>query len=250
MKVSTDAIRVVVLDVDGVMSEGEGRPLDLAFLGLLAQMNREARRGQDQPAVTVCTGRPAPYVEVILQAIDGYLPGIYESGAGLYIPDTYRFEPHPSLVGRGTMGEAHRRLQAQLVDTGKAYFQPGKDFSLSLFPTHPEDIGDLETMTLDALGPLADDVSLVSAISCLNILPLNIDKGVGLRRLAEHIGISPKMMIGVGDSDGDLPFLRLVDCSGAPSNAVDKVKRAVGYVSPHPTGRGVIDILRHYGVSP
>ena len=62
-------IRLIVIDVDGVLSPGEAAPLDFAVLQRLAEVNDRARHDPHHPAVTLCTGRPAPYVEVLMQAI-------------------------------------------------------------------------------------------------------------------------------------------------------------------------------------
>src|SRR3972149_1473204 len=40
---SPDTIQLVILDIDGVLSEGEGQPLALELLGLLASPNSAAR---------------------------------------------------------------------------------------------------------------------------------------------------------------------------------------------------------------
>ena len=94
-------IQLVVFDIDGVLTEGETKALDLELLGDLARLNRQSRDDPAYPAVTLCSGRPAQYVELMLQAIDGYLPGIFENGAGLYVPETYRFLPNPALPSDG-----------------------------------------------------------------------------------------------------------------------------------------------------
>lgn len=246
----TPAIRLLVFDVDGVLTAGEAQPLDLALLRDLAEMNRRARADPDQPAVTLCTGRPAPYVEVMLQAIDGHLPAIFENGCGLYVPSGYRFLPHPALAGTRTAYEGARdRLQAALVETGKAFIQPGKEFSLSLFPLDGVTADDLRPLAEAALGPAGQAVSLVYSSSCLNVLPRGVDKGGGLRFLCQTSGHAIEAVLGVGDSDVDLPFLKLAGRSAAPANANPAVRALAHYVSPFPTTAGVRDILRHFGVA-
>ena len=71
-------IRLLVFDIDGVLTDGEAQPLDLRLMEQLTQMNRAARQDSARPAVTLCTGRPGPYVEIMLQAIDGHVPGLLE----------------------------------------------------------------------------------------------------------------------------------------------------------------------------
>ena len=82
--------------------------------------------------------------------------------------------------------------------------------------------------------------------SCLNILPDGLDKGKGLEFFASKTGYALAEMLGVGDSDSDLPFLALTGYSAAPANANQAVRQAVQYVSPYPTVEGVRDILRHF----
>jgi HAD superfamily hydrolase (TIGR01484 family) len=241
-------IRLLVFDIDGVLTDGETRALDLPFLGMLAEMNRKARVDKRRPQVTICTGRPAPYTEAMLQAIDGRLPAIFENGAGLYVPNGYRFWSHPELGDGSAMRSVRRRLEETMVRSGAAYFQPGKIHSLSLFASDPAATGDLRDQATAALGPLLQKVELVYSSSCLNVLPGIIDKGKGLKFLAEQTGYTLDEMLGVGDSDVDLPFLCLVGHSAAPANANPTVKQLVDYVSAHPTSAGTRDILRHHGL--
>ena len=246
------SIRLLLLDIDGVLTEGEARALDLDLLAHLAKMNRAARADPSRPAVSLCTGRPAPYVEVLLQAIDGHLPAIFENGCGLYIPRGYCFLPHPALGDAQAMQAVRERLRAELAHasgSGKVFFQPGKEFSLSLFPLDGVTVPDLRPLAEAALGPLRDAVDLVYSTSCLNVLPRGVDKGAGLRFLCEQAGYRPDEALGVGDSDVDLPFLKLAGRSAAPANAVDAVQRVVDYVAPRPTSDGVRDILIKFGLA-
>ncbi|MCZ6528947.1 MAG: HAD family hydrolase [Chloroflexi bacterium] len=240
-------IRLIVLDIDGVVSSGEAQPLDLDLFSQLGEMNRSARSDLDRPAITFCTGRPAPYLEAMLQAIDGHLPGVYENGAGIYVPADYRFMPLPEL-GEFLRGfpQVTSRLEATLVREEIAYIQPGKHHSLTLFAHDPSRTLELRDLTTQALGPLSERVDLVYSTSCLNVLPRGVDKGKGLTHLAGMVEIPLGNMLGVGDSDVDLPFLRLVGHSGAPANANSNVKDLVEYISMDATTEGVRDILAHF----
>ncbi len=204
-------IRLMVFDIDGVLTRGEARPVDLWLLEEVAELNRAARADPTRPEVTVYTGRAAPYVEGMLQAIDGHLPGIFENGAGLYVPDGYRFLRHPE------------------------WGHP-----------HPEDTHTLREQATSALGSLRDTVDLVYSRSCLYEHPRGIHKGRGVAFLADHTGYGLGEMLGVGDSDVDLQFLSAVGHSAAPANANQAVKRLVYYAAPRPTGDGVRDILAHF----
>jgi hydroxymethylpyrimidine pyrophosphatase-like HAD family hydrolase len=242
-------IRLLVFDIDGVLTDGEARALDLPLLKQLAELNRLARQDASRPAVTVCTGRPAPYVEVLLQAIDGHLPGVYENGAGLYVPETYRFLPHPALHGPAPLAAVRRRLVETLVQSGFAYFQPGKEYSLTLFAANPEETLRLREEAVVALGHLAAEVDFLYSPSCLNILPRGMHKWLGIEFLASHSGYRPDEMLGVGDSDVDVPFLENVGYSAAPANANEAVRKVVQYVSPRRSSQGVRDILSYFRIT-
>ena len=245
----SNPIQLLVFDIDGVLTGGEAKALDHHFLEQLASMNKIARQSSSCPAVTLCSGRAAPYVELMVQAIDGHLPAVFENGAGLYIPISYSFLPHTGLENGFNLQSIRQRLQENLVDTGFAFFQPGKEYTLTLFATNPVDTAKLQDETLNALGVLSEGVDLVRSPSCLNILPNGINKGGGIQFLAEKTGIAPIYMLGVGDSDIDLPFLSRVGYSAAPFNANPAVKSLVQYVSEKSYTEGVLDILDYFGIS-
>ncbi len=241
-------VRLIVFDVDGVLTRSNGQGLDLQLLELLADLNHAAQEDPSRPAVTLCTGRSAAYAEALLQAIHGHLPAVYENGAGLYVPVPYQFLPHPDLAGRSGFHEVRRRLEERLVRTGQGFFQAGKEFSLSILPGNPVEIDALYDRVVTALGPLGDTVDLVYSVSCLHVLPRGIHKGKGVEFLAHQTGYTPAEMLGVGDSDVDLPFLAWVGYNAAPANANPAVRRSVQYVAPRPAADGVRDILDHFGL--
>lgn len=241
-------MRLIVFDIDGVLTDGETQPWDLELMALLAGLNRAARRDSQRPAVTLCSGRPAPYVDAMLQAIDGHLPGIFESGAGLYDPAGYRFLRHPSLGSGSQMREARLWLTRALVRPGHATIQPGKEYSLSLFPTEATPLAALEPLARQALGPLAERIDLVCSASCLNVMPAGIDKAGGLHFLSQVTGIPLTAMLAVGDSPVDGPMLLVVGYSAAPANASPAIRRLAQFVAPSPAAQGVREILTHFGV--
>ncbi|MER2598248.1 MAG: HAD family hydrolase [Caldilineales bacterium] len=242
-------IRLVVLDSDGVLTDGEAQPCDLSLLAELMQLNAAARRNPALPVITIASGRPAPYVDAMMQAIGGHMPAVFEAGAGLYVPDEYRFLPHPRLHDVAAMQQIKQRLQQTLIPQGLLHIQPGKEYSLSLFPADPAQLEALLPAVRQALGPLADAVAWVYAASCLNAMPLGIDKAAGLRFLADVTGVPVTQMLAVGDSAIDLPMLQVAGYRAAPANASAAVQQVVDYVAAAPTTAGLRQILAHYGIN-
>jgi hydroxymethylpyrimidine pyrophosphatase-like HAD family hydrolase len=221
-----------VTAVDGVLSHGEAAPLDFAVLQRVAEFNDRACRNPTYPSVTVCTGRPVPYVEVLMQAIHAHYPAVYENGAGLYIPQPYGFKWHPALTRATHMWLIRLQtvLHHALVAPTLAYFQPGKSASLSLFPSAGVP---LRQIAAEA-GRLARDFGgefAVEAAPCVIIILCGVDKAEGVRWLARVTGIPLGDIAGVGDSPSDMKFMHLLGWIAAPANAHESVKQIASYAS-------------------
>jgi hypothetical protein len=229
-------LRVVLADVDGVITRAEGQPIDLDVLAHLAEVNRRSRVDPLVPAITLCTGRQAPYVELMAQLVDCSLPCIFEHGAGLFFPMEYRFD----IVDSDLAGLKATLRQARIVPQ-RAFVQPGKEASMSLYP--------LDGVSLDALYDAVAQIvastefDLARNVRGLELRPRGIDKGVGAERVASRIGVPLAEFAGVGDSDPDLSYLERVGFSAAPSNATDAVLGHVEYVASQPFGEGLLEIV-------
>ena len=247
MSTMPNRIRLAVVDVDGCLTPGEAGDWNWRTLQAIQELNRRARRGETM-GVTLCTGRQEPYVEVLMQAIGAFLPGVFENGCGLYFPETYRFALHPSIVAstHEALGTVKTTLQRQVVSTGLGYFQPGKEASLTLYPLPGTSVGLLHRAVSDALSTYDRAFSVQASVTCVDVTPVGIDKGTGVRWLSEDTGIPLAEMGGIGDSPSDVKFLRLVGTSAAPHNAAAGVRAAVDYVSAHEDGDAVVDILHRW----
>jgi len=238
-------LRLVVVDVDGCLTPGEGQPWNFEAFRFIAALNRRAREDPTLLAVTLCTGRQEPYVEVLMQAIDAHMPGIYENGGGLYFPRTYRFAENPFITPetKKALAEVKEALRRKIVERGLGYFQPGKEVSLTLYP-HGVSVRKLHRTVAEIIR--AGDLPLEAeeGATCVNVLPRGVDKGTGVRWLSEETGIPLDEMGGIGDAASDLKFLRLMGFAAAPANASPEVKTKADYVSPYEDGEGVVDILR------
>src|SRR5262252_9201460 len=242
---STDMIRLIVADVDGVLSLGEAAPFDFAVLQHLAEVNDRAGHEPQHPAVTLCTGRPAPYVEVLMQVIHGFYPAVYEHGAGLYIPAPYGFRWHPSLTPAVHMQhmQLHSLLHDALVATGRAYFQPGKSASFSLFARPGVALDEVCREATRLADQFGDTFRVEAGATCVNILVRGLDKAEGVRWLTRETRISLQEMAGVGDAQGDMPFMQLLAWAAAPANAHAAVKQMAHYTSAYEDGQGLVDIV-------
>ncbi|RMF82795.1 MAG: hypothetical protein D6737_00600, partial [Chloroflexi bacterium] len=238
------------LDIDGVISDGEAQRFDLRLLQRLADLNRRAQHDTAVPAVTLNTGRPSAYVEAMMQAIDGWRPALFESGAGLYFPTTYQFTTSPLLSSQQmtSLQAIVRRIDDEIVQRERAYWQPGKSVCYTLFAKNATTLDDLVDDVRRLVTQMSDQFMVDTAVEAVNIHPAHIHKGTGLQWLADVTGIALSAMGGVGDSPADVNFLALVGRPAAPANAADAVKQVAEYVSSQATASGLQDILDYWGV--
>jgi hydroxymethylpyrimidine pyrophosphatase-like HAD family hydrolase len=244
---SPGSIRVVLADVDGVITRGEGESAELEVLERLAATNAAAQGDPCVPAITLCTGRQAPYVELMAQVIGGFLPCIFEQGAGLFFPTVFRYEFDARLGDDYSARLAHLRaaLDEPLLRSGKAFVQPGKEASMTLYPISPTNVVELFSLAETTVARIAPEFGVVRNVNGVEVRPRGIDKGSGARRIAELLDIPLEAMAGVGDSDPDLSFLEGIGIgfSAAPANATPNVREAVRYVASAPFGEGLLEII-------
>lgn len=243
-----DCLRLVLADVDGVITRGEGQPIDIDLLQRLAAVNAAAKLDPYVPAITLCTGRQAPYVELMAQLIGTFLPCIFEHGAGLFFPTTFRYEFDarlgPDYAAR--LARLRASLDRPLIQTDRAFVQPGKEATMTLYPQGPvgeTSVDELVEVVEGIVARVATDFGVAGNVHGVEIRPRGIDKGTGAVRLAELLEMTLQAVAGVGDSDPDLSFLRRVGLSAAPGNATPAVRQNVQYVANARFGAGLLEIV-------
>ncbi len=123
----------------------------------------------------------------------------------------------------------HQRLE-ELPDNFAGYEDIGEDRTKILFMTEEENMSVLRE-TADS-APFADDYTFVkSSPWYYELLPKDTDKGTGLLRLAEMLGIPMNRVIAVGDNENDLSLIKAAGIGIAVANAADRVKAAADYVT-------------------
>jgi hydroxymethylpyrimidine pyrophosphatase-like HAD family hydrolase len=228
---------LVCCDLDGCITEAKGLRFDLAALADLA------RGVAAFPGVfTICTGRPAPYVEAIVQVldlVDAPTPCICEGGGVLYTPSEDRCE--------AVAGQVDADAVRALLPAGAYREATGKLASYTAFPE--------PGYTVDALYALVvagqlTGVEVSRSVAAVDVTPAGVDKMYGVRTLLDRADSDWEDVLAIGDSWNDLPMLRAARLFACPANAVPEVRAVADYVSPLPATRGVADILRWAAAQP
>ena len=247
-------IQLVVSDIEGCLNLNE-HTYDLEALSWIRAANQLARVDNPIPFITVCSGRQHAFVEAITQIIADTLPAIFENGCGLYFPTRRLYEEyawHPLLnqpEALSQFAQVQQKIREAVIASNQARRVPGKEIMLSLHPVPPVEIEDVYSIVTETLAKSQLDASITMSASAVDITPVGIDKAAGIRWLVDtlegELAMEFASVAGVGDSVGDMPFLRIVGFSAAPANASEQVKSLVEYCSPWADGRGVADIIRH-----
>jgi len=263
------AVRLVVLDVEGVITRAGGshEPWPLEEIVAL----RDLIAGTPL-AVVLCTGRQVPYGEAIVQALGllrplpasirqrvaarglGFAgwPSVLENGAYLYdalgrcaiaLPSA-----HPGALE--DLPRLRRDLLAPLVEETGATFEPGKDVCISINPP-PVRPGAIERVPTDEFRPVVDErlrghdslIEVSHSKSAIDITPKGISKASGVGQLLDCLGLGPDEVLGVGDTRADAAWLSMLRWQATPSNGREALPH-VAYHAPHPDVGGLIDILK------
>ena len=230
-----------IVDIDGCITAGKGHSMDLSLLADLTTLIRTKRLN-----FFLCTGRSAPYAEAITQLLSLSQTCICENGAYLYHPKSDGIEYHP-LITAEVLTALIKVRQRLLAPEFKqvARFELGKEICLSFNPINGTVYPLYQTIKAHLEKEcLLDVLSIQHSNSAVDITPKGIDKGSSLRLLAQDKGFSLDSVIAIGDSEGDLPFMKLAGFSACPSNASNACKLQAAYISRFNSTAGVIDIIK------
>jgi hypothetical protein len=73
--------------------------------------------------------------------------------------------------------------------------------------------------------------TFISDKDCLDIMPLNVSKGVGLSVLLDHLGLQPEEVACIGDSFNDLPMFAIIPHNFAMAGSLPEVKEKAKYTA-------------------
>lgn len=261
---------LIATDVDGCLSPEDSSVWELSRFWPLVERIRQANGGEaDLPPMTLCTGRPQPYVEALAKLLNIHLPAVCENGAVIYtLHDNHaRLGPGVDAAGIGLLRAVRQYIDGQLLaEHPGTVVQYGKEAQLSVFSADPRVLPEMgkkvrafaESQGAYCIGAGPDPQPKPDARATpgsapgldiglshfyLNISLAGVDKGRALRAVMAELGLTADRVAAVGDTDGDLPLRRAVGWFACPANATPAVKAAADYVSPYADMDGMIDIL-------
>lgn len=82
-----------------------------------------------------------------------------------------------------------------------------------------------------------------AGVDWLDVMNRGVDKGTGIARLCEHLGIAPAYVIALGDTDNDAEMLSYVGHGYLMANAEERMERFADFRAPSNNERGVAQVI-------
>ncbi|MFW6347404.1 MAG: HAD-IIB family hydrolase [Cyclonatronaceae bacterium] len=241
-------IKLFVLDLDGCVSMPFEIP-EWDALRQLRELNDASRQDRRIPPITICSGRPQPYVEAVGQWLGVYQPLIFESGGGMFDPRDVSLHWPPELDdhAEAQIAEIRKWVDEEVLS---AYEGTVSEFTkrTDVGIIHREEAVINEIYQKVNAKVKADFPAFEAHFTeiSINIIMKAANKGSGLRWLARKTGISTGEIAYIGDSGGDIPALKEAGMAFAPANARLALKRLPGIIpTKSPATRGVIEAYKH-----
>jgi len=219
-------IRLFVVDLDGCISHPFQTP-HWEAINAIRTYNIAGKTDTSIPPLTICTGRPLPYAEAVAQWLCIDLPFAFESGAGLYHTAKNRLDwaPEITLERLHAIDELKRWAQSDIIPRFPgtvAEFTKRCDIGF----IHP--VVAINHQIRETVQPYVEanypDFEVHDTDVSVNIILSDCNKGSGVRFLSDRLEIPLSQIAYIGDSSGDIPAMKLVQRSFAPSNAREVVK--------------------------
>jgi hypothetical protein len=207
-------------DYDGTIAR-DGY-VDAKTITALEQVRESGRK------LLLVTGRELDDLARIFPRFDLFDRIVAENGALLYCPSTRKekvlAEPPPKIFAE------------TLIARGAEHVSVGRVIVATRQPH--------ETTVLDVIRDLGLELQVIFNKGAVMVLPLGINKAVGLAHALRELELSPHNVVGVGDAENDHAFLSLCGCSVAVANALEMVKQRADWVTQEAHGDGVRELIR------
>jgi phosphoglycolate phosphatase (TIGR01487 family) len=89
------------------------------------------------------------------------------------------------------------------------------------------------------------NVEIIDTVFAAHIKDKRVNKGTGLKRIAERMGIDLKEFAAIGDSGSDMPMLEIAGFRASVANSTQELMDASDYVAQANYGEGFAEIVKH-----
>ena len=237
-------IKLFITDLDGCLTKPFHTP-DWDQISEIRELNLHSREDDTIPPLSICSGRPLPYVEAVAQWLDIQVPVVFEN-AGLYELSTYNIEVAPVFDERARkeIGELKSWLRSEIIPRYEGMeLEFFKLMDAGLIHVQKEVIEDAFPRIVDHISESFEHFEAHKTDISINIILKENNKRDGIGMLCKALEIDPSEVAYIGDSSGDIPGLQLVGHPFAPKNAIDGVKEVAEEVDFEVT-KAVLEVYK------
>jgi hydroxymethylpyrimidine pyrophosphatase-like HAD family hydrolase len=211
--------QVLATDYDGTLAHN-GRVSETTVKSLEALLATGRR-------LLLVTGRVLPELLEIFPQVELFEWVVAENGGLLYQPSkkvekALAHPPSPQFL------EALRAKQIEPLSVGRVIVATWEPY---------------EQAVLETIRNLGLDWQVIFNKGAVMVLPAGVNKASGLTASLKEMGLSPHNIVGVGDAENDLAFLRLCEFSAAVANALPAVKETADMCTSADHGDGVSQLI-------
>jgi Cof subfamily protein (haloacid dehalogenase superfamily) len=137
-------------------------------------------------------------------------------------------EPKPESVGINEWLSRKEAINEKIMWVDEIV---GDEFSKFYFFAKSKEHINHWKKELERLKKEIDFTTSISSNHNVEVMAANVNKATGIQQMLKHFHLSDTEAMAIGDSDNDLPMLRLVHYSVAMKNAPDSIKEIVDDVT-------------------
>ena len=262
----TSLIKLIAIDLDGTLLNSLGQ-----ISSRTAQAIQAARAQGVQ--VILATGKSRSSATHIIEALDLDTPGVFTQGLVITNGDgSVRYE---TLLDRKTAVAAlnfalEHQLYQILYCSNRLVVPEESAHRQMIFERFHEPMPDvigpilpqLEKLAINKIILCSDNnneaalrvklqsriqgVVTLSVSPFIEILPPNMSKGAGLRRLLVDLNISPANIMAIGDGENDIEMIQMAGIGIAMGNAAPRLKAVANHITQNNDNDGVAAAIEHF----
>jgi phosphoglycolate phosphatase (TIGR01487 family) len=210
--------QVLASDYDGTLAH-EGVVAD----STLAALRRVRASGRK---LVLVTGRELPELRDLFTSMDLFDLVVAENGGIMHFPAT----GEDRLLG----AKADKSFVRQLAHQGIPV-SVGRSVVATVRPH--------DKLVLKIIQEFSFPLQVIYNKEAVMVLPVGVSKASGLSAALKELGFPESEVIGIGDAENDLAFLKKCGLSVAVANAIPALKKRVDRVTVGEDGSGVVETI-------
>ncbi|MEL7834117.1 HAD hydrolase family protein [Fodinibius sp. Rm-B-1B1-1] len=219
-------IKLFITDLDGCISTPFKTP-EWDLLSQIRRLNEQSSHDMAVPSLSICSGRPFPYVEAVAQWLGITNHVVFES-AGVFELASNTIKLHPSFDDEAELQvrELKQWLNNEIVPLDDNFIiEFTKKMDAGIIHLDTEVIQEIYPRIKEYVSDNYPRFEVHDTDVSINIVLSENNKRTGIHQLCEIMDLSPDEVAYIGDSSGDIPGLKFVGKPFAPKNAAESVKR-------------------------